>query len=146
MSASPKTETVKTSELRVGDVVWNYGMRTELRSEPRIFEGYNSGTTYAFTGTVTNAREFDKGGPREDSYIAYFMHVDGDVWTIQGNDLATWQREVKVVNEAAIADAERTLGRLDTEEDDNERAILIDHMIELSDLYPEVHEMWKQYR
>jgi hypothetical protein len=46
----------------------------------------------------------------------------------------------------AIAEAERTLDRLDIEDDDNERAILIDHMLELSDLYPEVAEMWRQYR
>jgi hypothetical protein len=46
----------------------------------------------------------------------------------------------------STTDAERTLDRLDVEEDDNERAILIDHMIELSDRNPQVAEMWRQYR
>jgi hypothetical protein len=46
----------------------------------------------------------------------------------------------------AVAQAERLLDRLDTEDDDYERAILIDDMIELADLYPQVAEMWRQYR
>lgn len=43
-------------------------------------------------------------------------------------------------------DMMRTLDKLDVEEDDRERAILIDHAIALSDLDAEAAEMWKAYR
>jgi hypothetical protein len=52
----------------------------------------------------------------------------------------------QLVDGPIIADAERTLDRLDAEEDDNERAILIDHMIELADRNPTAAALWRQYR
>ena len=45
-----------------------------------------------------------------------------------------------------VRDMERTLDLLDYEDDDNTRALLIDHAIELSDLNPECAVMWAQYR
>jgi hypothetical protein len=52
----------------------------------------------------------------------------------------------QLVDGPIIADAERTLDRLDVEEDDQERAILIDHMIELADRNPTAAALWRQYR
>lgn len=45
-----------------------------------------------------------------------------------------------------VEDAERTLDKLDVEEDLNERALLVDHMIGLADLNDEVAKMWQEYR
>lgn len=50
-------------------------------------------------------------------------------------------REVRMV-----ASMERTLDKLDVEEDDKERALLIDHAISLADLDQACADLWREYR
>lgn len=68
-----------------------------------------------------------------------------DALQAAGWDLVAPRGSMTTYREQMI-DAERTLDKLDVENDDNARAILIDHMIELSDLNVDVAEMWKEYR
>jgi hypothetical protein len=115
MSTHPKTEMVKTSELRPGDIVWHFSMRIKLADDRREWEG-QFGTTYAFKGLVLNARDFDRGASKADDYIASFMRSDNDHWTVQGNDNARWSREVEPTNdgptpaEIALAQAQIPAG------------------------------------
>ncbi len=91
--------TVSTSELRAGDVVTTCGLRVLLHGEPRVYSteewaGSARGPVYVWPGLVLNEEEAvnEYRVPRE------WLHYDGSGqrhdearWTIQGNDLATWQ-------------------------------------------------------
>lgn len=100
-------ETVNTSQLRTGDVVHTHGMRLLVDRE---VESYLDGhvpvkTVYRTSAKVTNATELD------DPFIVHHMMAEtydhasrrwtrsADLndarWTIQGNDFATWTREVR---------------------------------------------------
>jgi hypothetical protein len=93
-------EKYTTSQLKLGDVVLNHGMRILLDTPAVTFP--NPGTTvcYSWVGTVLNPEEAVKEGiPR--TFLCEDRYVDGEGWTrvqtnrwnVQGNDLATWIAE-----------------------------------------------------
>jgi hypothetical protein len=83
------------SQLRVGDVVWEHGMRIELDREPIVFDvDGRCGPAYSFNGKVLNIADIT------DSFILTMTEQwDGGTlthrWTVQSNDLVQWVREVR---------------------------------------------------
>lgn len=93
----------KISELEVGDVVLNHGMRILIDGPVRVYSSsYNPDLRiYRWPGLVLNADAIcDKDGSEYDAYIA--CHLRGiwfedrmgpkrkDEWSITSNDLAWW--------------------------------------------------------
>lgn len=78
--------TVKSSELRDGDVVLTHGMRVKLDRPVATQLGAN-GLVFTWDGLVLNQAEVLAEG-----FITRGFIPDGR-WTVQGNDLATWAVE-----------------------------------------------------
>ena len=98
------TRTLKTSELREGDIVLEHGMRVRLDSGVRTPESEH-GTVYSRPGTVLNLDEVREAKIIPPSFLGDGEKwVEGrgwttdrdDSWTVQGNDLAHWTVEVRV--------------------------------------------------
>lgn len=95
MSAHAGREVVTTPELREGDIVCAYGMRIKL-GERHIDPRADRDVVW-FLGTILNVEEVDANGwvPRgwrtNDRYPEF---EPGTFWQVQGNELATWAREV----------------------------------------------------
>jgi hypothetical protein len=96
--ADHPTTTVVTGEIRVGDLVLNYGMRIRI-DEIQVHDDATShgGKVYCCLGTVLNRDEAIEVHdiPRSFMYDnERFVHGPGhgreDFWNVQGNDLATW--------------------------------------------------------
>lgn len=99
-----ETRTVKSSEIQVGDVVREHGMRVridEIHTYPSGRESYP--TVYACQGTVLNLDEVREAGIVPMSFlctdyrwVAGEGHVPArrDHWNVQGNDLARWLVEI----------------------------------------------------
>ncbi|MGH3402851.1 MAG: hypothetical protein ACRDRJ_10180 [Streptosporangiaceae bacterium] len=100
--SSQQTRTIKSSEIRVGDVVRTHGMRVRIdrvrEFEPVDGRGDKGMPGYACAGTVLNLAEV----LANDWVPASFLQTrkgDGyaedrdDLWVVQGNDLASWQVE-----------------------------------------------------
>lgn len=100
--------TKNTTELEVGDVVLNYGMRILLDTPANIYRHGEdqADTVYSWPGLVLNADELcDKESESYDAYI--YKHIRGiwwedrvprprrDQWEVTGNYLATWHVEEK---------------------------------------------------
>jgi hypothetical protein len=94
------TVSVDTSQIRVGDLVLNYGMRIRI-DEIQVHEDETSygGKVYRCLGTVLNVEEaIEKYDiPRsfmfnEIRHVYCTLHPGAreDFWNVQGNDLATW--------------------------------------------------------
>jgi sensor domain CHASE-containing protein len=98
-----ETLILKSSELRKGDIVIQFGMRILIDQEIKDYPGAY-GDVYHTNGLVTNIEEV-----KEAEYIpvgwlypdvfrgGWQKDYDADPrWVIQGNDLATWAVERKV--------------------------------------------------
>src|SRR5580692_4058342 len=92
---------VKTSEIRVGDIVLNYGMRIRI-DEIRVIDDSTShgGKVYCCLGTILNKDEAIEVHDIPRSFMfdnERDLHGPGhgreDFWNVQGNDLATWTVE-----------------------------------------------------
>jgi hypothetical protein len=89
------TKTVKSSEIQVGDVVLNYGMRIRIDA---IREYADPMPVYACDGTVLNLDEVKADGIVPMSWLCTDKWVERqgwvidrrDRWVVQGNDLARW--------------------------------------------------------
>jgi hypothetical protein len=86
-----------TSQIRVGDLVLNYGMRIRI-DEIKVIEEPD-GNCYCCLGTVLNKDEAIKVHDIPRSFMFNeIRHVHGpdhpgareDYWNVQGNSLATW--------------------------------------------------------
>jgi hypothetical protein len=97
-----ETSRKKSSELRPGMIVRDHGMRVQLGPVRKYFSAHNLGeTVYASRGTVLNMDEVRAEGFVPMSYLRdedYDMNAErmittDGVWTVQANDLATWQVE-----------------------------------------------------
>ena len=97
MAEQPTTIQVDTSQIRVGDLVLNYGMRIRI-DQIRVIEEPD-GNCYCCYGTVLNVQEAIEGHDIPRSFMFNeIRHVYGaghpgareDYWNVQGNSLATW--------------------------------------------------------
>lgn len=98
---TPDRETgVPTPDLRVGDIVWAYGMRIELRTR----SDYEGGSVTRFDGYVLNADEV----PNSVVPVAWRTSSEhpeyprGTYWAIQGNARALWSREVPAASDSVL--------------------------------------------
>lgn len=92
--------TVRTSELRTGDVVLAHGMRCLIDGEMRVTE-YGDRAVHYYAALVLNRDEV----PNERVPVSWTRDwqrngrpaANGEHrWTIQGNDLAQWYIEREV--------------------------------------------------
>jgi hypothetical protein len=106
-----QTRTVKTSELKVGDIVRNYGMRIRINAiTEHKDEKSHGGVFWSSDGQVLNLDEVREAGIVPMSWLRTERFVDGegwvtdrvDFWNVQGNDLATWQVEIPVETTAPV--------------------------------------------
>lgn len=86
---------VDTSQIQVGDLVLNYGMRIRI-DEIKVIEEPD-GNCYCCLGTVLNKDEaIEKYDIPRSFMFDEERHVHGpghgreDYWNVQGNELATW--------------------------------------------------------
>ncbi|WP_327292474.1 hypothetical protein [Streptomyces sp. NBC_01198] len=83
-----------TSELRKGDIVLSYGMRTRLDVETSKTPG-----VWHWEGTVLNLDEVLEEGFIPPSFLRTHKWEGGwvtdreDYWAVQGNELAFWSVE-----------------------------------------------------
>jgi hypothetical protein len=102
MAATQTTKTVKTGEIKVGDIVLAYGMRVRIdaikrHEDPSSYEGQ----FWSTDGTVLNLDEVREAQIVPMSWLTTEKWVEGrgwtvdrrDFWNVQGNDLATWAVE-----------------------------------------------------
>ena len=91
------TQTRDTSQIQVGDLALNYGMRIRI-DEIKVIEEPD-GNCYCCLGTVLNRDEAIEQYDIPRSFMFNeARHVHGpehpeareDYWNVQGNDLATW--------------------------------------------------------
>lgn len=93
----PTTETVTTDHLAAGDIVWTTGLRVRLGEVHTWTHRYASETTtqtvYWSKATILNPEYLSTDAGR---YLyGGIIPLDGsEPWTIQGNHLAHWVREV----------------------------------------------------
>jgi hypothetical protein len=101
------TESVPTTQLQVGDIVWSHGMRVRLDGinydsdeHPNQVEQY--GRVLQFAGTVLNLDDVNASDSVPKGYRVRFSNRTAlvraepqhfDYWAIQGNDNATWTVE-----------------------------------------------------
>jgi hypothetical protein len=64
-----------------------YGARVQVYGEPHTYEGSNGRTVYAWKGRILNLAEVQANS-------LFNGLLDGDSWTVQGNELAATFREV----------------------------------------------------
>ena len=88
-----KYEDITTHDIRKGDIVWNFGMRLQIVSEPtqtnHPINEYSP--TLAATAVITNWDEVK-------DFVGNLAEVDAEgnrTWGVQGNGLARWSREVQ---------------------------------------------------
>lgn len=89
--ATVTTEQCKTSAIREGDVIYRCGMRLLVDREIREHIAYDEDTVWSTSAVIENWDQV------ADS-VGNLALVDGSGrrrWTIQGNDLAIWTREVR---------------------------------------------------
>jgi hypothetical protein len=88
---------VDTSQIQVGDLVFNYGMKIRI-DEIKVIEEPD-GNCYCCLGTVLNKDEAIEVHDIPRSFMFNeIRHVHGarhpgareDYWNVQGNSLATW--------------------------------------------------------
>lgn len=94
---------IPTNELRVGDVVLNYGMRILLDRPVRVFDhGRDNGPGWSWLGSVLNPEQSvrEYGVPR--SFMRYPHTGESYVWSVQGNTLARWTAE-RITDEPLFA-------------------------------------------
>ena len=95
---------VKSSELQVGDIVLNHGMRIRIDEVNEIEDASTyGGRFHCNPGTVLNVQEavevydiprsFLYNEARHSSLGASHPDAREDYWVTQGNDLATWTIE-----------------------------------------------------
>jgi hypothetical protein len=97
-ASTTQTRTVKSSELQVGDTVREHGMRVRIDAI-KVYE--DRGPVYSCAGTVLNLEEVRTARIVPMSFLTTEKWVEDqgwtvdrrDAWTVQGNDLATWQVE-----------------------------------------------------
>jgi hypothetical protein len=96
------TKTVKSSEIQVGDVVREHGMRVRIDGVTvHERQGSNGLTVYSCKGTVINLDEVLAAKVIPAHFLTSDKWVAGqgwvidrrDLWTVQGNDLARWNVE-----------------------------------------------------
>ena len=94
-------EVVPTSELREGDVVFNHGMRLRL-GPVHVYDEFPRLPVYASVAVVENEEEAVAQGTVPRSWMHRDVFVNGRwtrspeaTWTVQGNELARWTREVR---------------------------------------------------
>ena len=96
---------LNTHELRVGDIVHEYGMRVRLDNPPIVTQ--RERTVYAWGGDVLNPDEVIAAGVVPRSFLGDHYWIDGtgwqwfqtNKWTVQGNDLARWSVERSTVDQ-----------------------------------------------
>jgi hypothetical protein len=97
------SEKIPTSQIRVGDVVRAYGMRVRIDTIREYAPEGSSGSDVAWScqGTVLNLDEVRAAQLVPMGWLTRDKWVEGqgwaacrdDAWTVQGNDLATWDIE-----------------------------------------------------
>lgn len=112
------TEIVTTHELREGDVVHVYGLRVRLGTvqQTRHAVTEHGGATFYSNGEILNAARLQTDEGRQ--LFGGIIKLDGsDGWTIQGNGLAMWAREVRGEYDAAALEGNpaSNLGTSDAE-------------------------------
>lgn len=89
----------KSSELKPGDIVVNYGMRIRIDAVREVEdESSYGGRYYSCPGTVLNLADVAEMEIVPLGWLRTQKFVEGtgwvtdrtDYWTVQGNDLATW--------------------------------------------------------
>jgi hypothetical protein len=113
-----KYETITTHDIRQGDIIWSNGMRLLIDSEPQVSKAHPvtdyGGECIWVKALITNwdeivadADEFPGGvSSMVRSFVRDDMAPNGHAarngrrlteprWTIQGNGLADWAREVQ---------------------------------------------------
>lgn len=102
------TETIptKVSELEVGDIVWNYGMRIELltKNDDKGYWGADPELpVYWFCGKILNVEEVNEREvvpfswrceTRSEFEGTVKWSDKGDRWQVQSNDLVRWPKEI----------------------------------------------------
>lgn len=97
------TEHVKSSELRIGDIVREHGMRVHIDTVKKVDDPGGYGPICCCSSTVLNLAEVHAARFIPPSFLRTWRYEDGqgwvidreDQWTVQGNDLASWCREVR---------------------------------------------------
>ena len=98
------TEEITTHDIKVGDLILNYGMRLRVDQEPQPTRhpvDSAAGVTLATAARIENWNELvteaDAGDHCVSSFIVGHAQQDHDGvarWVIQGNGWATWVREL----------------------------------------------------
>jgi hypothetical protein len=98
-----ETTPTKVSELEIGDIVWNHGMRIELLTKnSRVLDDPNL-PVYWFAGKILNVEEVNADGvvpfawrceTRPQFEGTPMFSANGDRWQVQSNDLMRWAKEV----------------------------------------------------
>ena len=99
---------LNTTELRIGDVIENHGMRVKLDTAPHVYQvdrrepGTGQVTVYSWPGLVLNPDEaiakhgipygflYDATGGGYDYDKRCWIRSTRPAWTIQGNWMARW--------------------------------------------------------
>lgn len=87
---SDEIMTLKSSELRKGDIVLEYGMHVRLDTALRTY----TEDVFAWDGTVVNLAEVLADGFVPPSFLREWRNGQlfrTNRWVVQGNDLATWR-------------------------------------------------------
>ncbi|ASR86538.1 hypothetical protein SEA_CHANGELING_86 [Mycobacterium phage Changeling] len=86
-------EEITTHDIRLGDIVWSFGMRLEIVTEPQ--ETNHPKNEYSPTlwsrAIITNWDDVK-------DFVGNLADTDDEgnkTWAVQGNGLARWSREVK---------------------------------------------------
>lgn len=93
----------KVSELEVGDIVWNHGMRIELLTKNSSVDDDPTLPVYWFCGKILNVEEVNERGvvpfawrcetrPQFEGLVNW--SDKGDRWQVQSNDLVSWPKEI----------------------------------------------------
>lgn len=89
-----------TSNLHPGDIVHTDALQVLILDDPIIARGWNSDEVeartgnpfvYSFPGVIINLHELDATTRRFVTAVSDADDLGEVTWTIQGNDLATWE-------------------------------------------------------
>lgn len=94
---------VSTDKLRTGDLIRHHGMLIRL-GERNTYIGDTGRTVYWFDGAVENMEEVSQ----PDRVTAGLVKPDGR-WTVQGNELATWDRVLAIKYEMTVGTDTRSV-------------------------------------
>jgi hypothetical protein len=86
---------VPTPELRVGDVIHDYGLVLEVVEPVRECRRTPDGVVYTTRTIVLNYEQLKDEDPWLYRYVT--MAEGGATWTVQGNNLARWSVVNRVV-------------------------------------------------